>query len=239
MDSTASDATQTVQPLRVKYDSPSPQSVASHVKTVYLVRHAESIENEKLGSLKRWAKTWSRQDFWHGVSLWSEPNMADTPLSQKGRQQVETLSSKLRKDDFLKTQGVEVVLHSPLERARETCDGVVGSDSDNTYPREELVDLREKTVGEWVPGFKGSLDERIASFERALCARKEERILVVGHSQFFRHMLGMAEKFKNCDVWKVELSRDTLGRPIWSNPENVVSVFDEVPGELVSAPALT
>jgi len=63
-------------------------------------------------------------------------------------------------------------------------------------------DLREKGVTEWIPGNGGGLESRILSFQRWLAARDEERIVVVGHSQWFKKMLGRTEKFGNCDVWR-------------------------------------
>jgi len=69
----------------------------------------------------------------------------------------------------------------------------------------ENEDLREKSVAEWLPGNGGGLERRIRSFEKWLTRQPEERIVVVGHSQYFKKMLDWDCKFGNCDVWKMDL----------------------------------
>jgi broad specificity phosphatase PhoE len=57
---------------------------------------------------------------------------------------------------------------------------------------------------EWVPGNYGSFQARIAQFEEWLQTQPEETVAVVGHSQYFKAMLGLDFKFGNCDVWQVQ-----------------------------------
>ena len=64
--------------------------------------------------------------------------------------------------------------------------------------------LLEKTPIEWLPGGGAALDGRIRDFTHFLAGRSEGVICVTGHSQYFKKMLGMDEKFDNCDVWRVE-----------------------------------
>jgi hypothetical protein len=59
----------------------------------------------------------------------------------------------------------------------------------------------ERTPMEWLN--PAALDLRIEEFEEWLDSIQEERICVVGHSQYFKTMLGMSYKFKNCDVWQL------------------------------------
>jgi len=59
----------------------------------------------------------------------------------------------------------------------------------------------ERTPMEWLN--PAALDLRIEEFEEWLDSIQEERIVVVGHSQYFKTMLGMSYKFKNCDVWQL------------------------------------
>ena len=68
--------------------------------------------------------------------------------------------------------------------------------------------LLEKTPLEWLPGLGGRLDTRISSFKDWVLSRPEETMVVVGHSQWFRRMLGMEKKFDNCDIWKVQIGED-------------------------------
>lgn len=57
---------------------------------------------------------------------------------------------------------------------------------------------------EWIPGNYESFRARIAKFEEWLQTQPEETVAVVGHSQYFKAMLGLDFKFGNCDVWQVQ-----------------------------------
>jgi hypothetical protein len=57
---------------------------------------------------------------------------------------------------------------------------------------------------EWIPGNYGNFQARIAKFEEWLETQPEETVAVVGHSQYFKAMLGLDFKFGNCDVWQVQ-----------------------------------
>lgn len=204
--------------------------MASGSKRVYLVRHAESDENVKLGRLRKWFRAVTRlekpamDDLLVGASLLSDASWVDSQLSDGGRLQVAALCAQLREMDLLAQQGVELVMHSPLIRAKLTCTGVLASDPDNEYPLLEHAVVREKTVLEWVPGFTSQLDDRIAEFGKVLAAREETCILVVGHSQFFRRMLGHQDKMKNCDVWCAEFELDpATGEQSWNNAYRVMA----------------
>mmetsp|Transcript_613 Transcript_613/g.788 ORF Transcript_613/g.788 Transcript_613/m.788 type:complete len:261 (-) Transcript_613:2088-2870(-) len=204
-------------------------------KIVYLVRHAESIENEKLASVKyclgqfgsfglpEWKK------FKHGASLLGEPSIVDSKLSKDGEEQVESLTKALEESEFLKEKSIELIVHSPLTRARDTCRGVVNSCSeDHEFTLLELECIREKYISEWLPGYgSSSLNQRIDQFGEFV--NKESRtMIVVGHSQFFKKMLGMDEKFNNCDVWQVEYSYDEKsGQHVWENPVQLVDIHQD------------
>ena len=69
----------------------------------------------------------------------------------------------------------------------------------------QLDTVMEKTLYEWIPGNIVYLLERIQEFERWLGEQDEDVVAVVGHSQFFKYMLGLDFKFGNCSVWKVQL----------------------------------
>ncbi|CAK9011578.1 Uncharacterized protein SCF082_LOCUS11153 [Durusdinium trenchii] len=188
-------------------------------KTLFLIRHAESMENEKLGSLKKFFHSIGRLElpewahFYHGVSIVGEPSLVDSTLSTKGKKQVERLTEILREENFVDAHGVELVMHSPLIRAAETAKAVFHSMPKETadhFPRFVEPLIREKFISEWVN--LGGLDKRIADFAASLVERSEERIVVVGHSQYFRRMLGQEKKMSNCDVWHVELEIDPASK---------------------------
>ena len=110
---------------------------------------------------------------------------------------------------------MQLVAHSPLLRARQTSEGMLGcvtaasSSEQKLSPPvkrvEELTCLLEKTPSEWIPGNFGGFAKRIVEFEQWVCDQPEDSIAIVGHSQFFKAMLEMTYKFDNCDVWEVTL----------------------------------
>lgn len=51
---------------------------------------------------------------------------------------------------------------------------------------------------------------RIEQFEDWLLSRKEERIVVVGHSYFFRTMVGISGGMDNVSIWQATLSNDRI-----------------------------
>ena len=165
--------------------------------------------------------------------------------------------------DFLKEKNIELVAHSPLFRAKETCQTLLGcssshlirGDDDNgtTSPSsktkspsadtteeinflpegqasaeapkaeeeeeemEEIIErefpdpvqrvvnlelLSEKTHMEWIPGNTGSFEQRVANFQNWLSHQPETVVCVVGHSQFFKTLLGLPFKVANCDVYQ-------------------------------------
>lgn len=55
------------------------------------------------------------------------------------------------------------------------------------------------------------MSERIQQFEEWLLSREEERIVVVGHSNFFRTMLGIVSGgIDNVSFWQATLSKDRV-----------------------------
>jgi broad specificity phosphatase PhoE len=120
------------------------------------------------------------------------------------------MGEELKRGKFLVEHAIELVVHSPLKRARLTSFGLLGcmtpNDKDVHVGRvEELSLLEEKTPAEWLPGNIGSLHKRIEALEDWLRAQPESKIVLVGHSQFFKAMLGLKFKFANCDVWQIQL----------------------------------
>lgn len=202
-------------------------------KTVYLIRHAESEENRRIGSVKnvftslRSFSFPSRLDVGASLELVNVAAQIDSPVSYLGKAQIATMAQQLKQADFVKLSDIQLVLHSPLERARQTCLGLLGcvaplkATTDQHHdeaipdlPRVAQVDLlAEKTPSEWVPGNAGALTARVQAFQDYLRAQPETSVAVVGHSQYFKHMLGLDFKFANCDVWKVEFAADDRGPP--------------------------
>jgi len=186
-------------------------------KTIYLIRHAQSEENRRLNSLKESFKAVARfslpksDDVSTSLKLLNIPAQIDSDVSDLGNSQIKQLAETLRQADFLTSHGIQLVAHSPLKRACQTSEGMLGCESSlNTKPDQvrrvvELDLLTEKSPYEWIPGNGEALRQRIKDLEIWLMEQPEETICLVGHSQFFKNMLQLNFLFGNCDVWRVML----------------------------------
>jgi broad specificity phosphatase PhoE len=189
------------------------ESVDTHEKTVYLIRHAESEENRRLASFSRAMDRLGRfslpkkKDVFMASGLINIPAQVDSDISKVGEQQIEHVAAKLRQDQFLVRKNVTLVAHSPLKRARQTADGMLGTAAsdlkETTVTTVATSLLTEKTPAEWLPYNSQSLADRIAAFESWLGEQPHDAIAIVGHSQFFKAMLGLSFKFANCEVWQL------------------------------------
>ena len=181
---------------------------ATSIKEVYLIRHAESIENTRIESAQRsWdqirkLKAPTKDDLKSSVKVLKFQENADSLVSDKGKSQINQLHEgwwKQRKVD----KGY-LVVHSPLVRAKETCLGMIGDHNKEFCERLlEKTFLREKTPKEFLPGNNSSLLKRIDEFQTWLVQQPERVVFVVGHSQYFRTMLKLKYNFTNCSVWRV------------------------------------
>jgi broad specificity phosphatase PhoE len=187
---------------------------ASTTKTVYLIRHAESEENRRIASLGRCFKQLgkfslpSSSDIYASTQLLNVPAQIDSGVSEIGMRQITYMGEKLKEANFLHASAIKLVAHSPLLRAQETSEGMLGcranaTKADSVDRVVELELLIEKTPQEWTPMYFSTFKKRIASFEDWLGEQPEDRIAIVGHSQFFKAMLGLDFKFGNCDVWEL------------------------------------
>jgi hypothetical protein len=108
-----------------------------------------------------------------------------------------------------------MVAHSPLLRARETSEGMLGcvapdKTADSVDRVIEVDILAEKTPQEWTPMYYSAFKTRIANFEEWLAEQPEEHVAIVGHSQYFKAMFGLDFKFGNCDVWQATFDPSKL-----------------------------
>lgn len=201
-------------------------------KTIYLIRHAESEENRRIAALSRTFQTLGKfalpksSDVYASAQLLHVPGQVDSNVSEIGAKQIASMKELLGKDDFIVAAGIQLVVHSPLLRARQTSEGMLGcmtaaagsataahSNDNNEQPSElraasvqrvfQTDLLLEKTPSEWTPLYYNGFLKRIQDFETWLWEQEEDTIALVGHSQFFKAMLGLNFKFGNCEVWKV------------------------------------
>jgi hypothetical protein len=115
-------------------------------------------------------------------------------------QQIEDMYKILLEAEF--TNKVSLVAHSPLIRAKETCYGVLDLANSNAMSVIPLDCLAEVTPWEMVLRGRRPVRKRINALQEWIVAQEADTIALVGHSEYFLVMLGLKEKFKNCDVWK-------------------------------------
>ena len=195
-------------------------------KTVYLIRHAESEENRRIAAFSRSFQSLKKftlpksSDVLSSTELLNVPAQVDSNVSGIGANQISHMGEKLRKEKFVESNRISLVVHSPLLRARQTSEGMLncmaGSSSDDEEIKASTVSrviqtdlLLEKTLSEWTPMYYNGFIKRIRNFEAWLGEQPEETIALVGHSQFFKAMLGVQFKFDNCEVWKVDFEETT------------------------------
>lgn len=203
-------------------------------KTIFLIRHAQSEENRRLASAKTVVKdilTFSlpkKSDMYAGMEWFNIPAQLDSHISIVGKTQIIQMANVLKYAQFLERENIQLVAHSPLIRAKETCMGMLGCAAPDSLvkPVEKVVELAlllEKTPTEWTVCYS-AFRQRCVDLENWLEEQPETNIVLVGHSQFFRSLLNLDFKFGNCDVWKVEFNRkqeETDGDGVlptkWSN----------------------
>jgi len=189
-------------------------------KIIYLIRHAESEENVKMHGLQEVGTsllerrmptsenmTKSMRFIYSGAT-----GVTNSDLSPQGKKQIKELSQLLESDSQKNMRSVindvDLIGHSPLIRAKDTCYGAFGLDKNDWHENVvELVCLEETTVWETlVQGRKNTVHKRIEELEAWIESQSEATIALVGHSEYFMIMLGIsrAEKFWNCDVWQVQ-----------------------------------
>ena len=185
------------------------KGMKSRKKTLVLVRHAQSNENVKVNKMFEGLtrlRNFKAPTFEHIRSTFSLSSLTiDSLVSPLGKRQILDMHMILRDETFWARQNFDLVVCSPLTRAKETCEGI--------FPKEPeglkmLIrdDLEEATPYEHL--FNATLLARIERFKHWLASCDEERILIVGHSQYFKKMLGLTSLMRNCDVWQCDFASD-------------------------------
>mmetsp|Transcript_10934 Transcript_10934/g.26819 ORF Transcript_10934/g.26819 Transcript_10934/m.26819 type:complete len:274 (+) Transcript_10934:244-1065(+) len=196
-------------------------------KRVLLVRHAESEENVQVRAAQDVFSSLSgfrlpkASDFGKMMKLLRLQHDAD--LSENGRAMVVDARKDLEDKKWLSGPlKPDLVLHSPLKRAVQTYEGMIQPLIQKETPVICSDLLVEKQVSEYAYA-QSAFRKRIQRFEQYLDTRPEETILIVGHSQFFRSMLGEASsvrKFKNCDLWEFQRNGEGKRRE-WIEIKNI------------------
>lgn len=199
----------------------------SNPKTVYLIRHAESLENVAYKGARRVQAAYVNRklpeftDVANAFQLTFKmfrPSVVNAALSDFGRAQVSQLHQNLEKDGFWQKQSQRntcLVVHSPLMRAKQTAYGSLWGpehmDDDVPPQPDKILDLpflKEVNPAEIIKdaftpwATQKTIDYRIQELEEWLASRPEDTIVLVGHSVYFKRMLNLPQTFDNCDVWK-------------------------------------
>jgi hypothetical protein len=113
-------------------------------KTIFLVQHAELDENQRLHSLKTAFKDLMQfallksKDVLALCELIHIDQQIDSNVLQFGKQQIAYMANTLRELDFVAWQNVQLLVHSQLLCAKETCGDLFGcvlsNTSDETSP---------------------------------------------------------------------------------------------------------
>ena len=103
-----------------------------------------------------------------------------------------------------------------------------GAKHDSISRVTELEILTERTPMEWLPTHADSYASRIRKFEGWLSEQEESVIAIVGHSQYFRSMLGLKSKFNNVDVWSLQFDVANTTKEDEKKDDIVVESKDDV-----------
>ena len=159
-------------------------------KILYLVRHAESLQNIYIKRLT---------DRWDVTAIMPIVRLENAPLSDLGKEQVTQANEFLKSNNWNPKTGErspDLVVHSPLIRAKHTAAGLY--DGCDTIPMIQLDSLIERSIFEYM--YISPLDRRISETNEWLRTREEDVIVIVGHGQFFRRWLSLGYTQKNVHV---------------------------------------
>ncbi|CAK9038920.1 unnamed protein product [Durusdinium trenchii] len=186
-------------------------------KIVYLVRHAESMENERVHAYDRLRRDLARGDWPKVTDVASALQLLsfnlDTPLSRRGERQLQDMKEQLQTASFLQEASPELLVFSPLQRAKRTAEVLFGEE----VPKEAMKSLVERTPYEAF--CSEQFQERLLGFKDWLAKIPQNRVVVVAHCQFFAKLLG-----KGCGMERY-LSNTEVKRCIF-DPE--IGVFEDV-----------
>merc|ERR1719461_1134556 len=201
-------------------ESTRPAKRKKRIQTVYITRHAHSKSNESKGAWKNMKKAIlqksmpKRKDVIN-TAKWVKPtrlNWMNSALSKKGRQQLEVMRRHTR--TFLKDHKVELIMHSDLKRAQKTFQSLFGEEAQQlNIPVKIREDMREELFTEKIG--VNDLQKRTQALLIELCTRRETVIHLVGHSKYFRTLIGdLKHIIPNATTWRIKISSGkVIGKP--------------------------
>eukprot|EP01083_Nonionella_stella_P091698 256406_1 len=198
------------------------------IKTVFLVRHAQSQNNcDKQHATTAWEQL-KRFQLPTSEQFYGALNMLkfdmNTPLTETGCKQVEQGSEWVEKTKFLEENKVDTILASPLQRACSTCHGLFEIQANQLgIPIRTCEQIMEQRAAEYV---LYDIRNRTRQFTEWLAHQPENVFVLVSHSIFLRQMLGTPTYFTNGSIWRSTLrmskcSGQETAKYDWSQPELV------------------
>lgn len=159
-------------------------------KTVYLVRHAESMENERVQAYARLQGALRRGDWPKSGDVVASLQLLkfdlDTPLSRRGERQLKDVRAQIEAASFVQQASPELLAVSPLQRAKRTAEMLF----DTEVPRVEVMPcLVERSPLEAL-ACTARFEDRVSGFKDWLGNIPQTRVIVVAHCQFFSQLLG-------------------------------------------------
>jgi broad specificity phosphatase PhoE len=144
-------------PIPPSTEAASVSDLGANSKTVFLIRHAHSMENQRIasmlscfGDLGRFSLP-KRSDIGASFELLNISANHDAPISEAGMGQCSIMKKMLQECNFVATHKIQLVAHSPLIRAKQTCAELLGCSSDQLVedhagkPEEEEVRFQPET----------------------------------------------------------------------------------------------
>ena len=158
-------------------------------KKIIFIRHCESVNNEAISRILAFIQELTHFRLPSSVSPLFEllKYTYDCDITTKGTLQVVDICQILKGDSFWEQNKPELIIHSPLIRARETAKQfLIQSPSPyNDLRVASCPDLREANILEHI--FQSYMDTRIKAFEGWLGSLEEETVIVVGHGKCITH----------------------------------------------------
>lgn len=176
-------------------------------KKIFLIRHGESEYNAaKRDAKEAWHNLRSFKSFPTLKQMYSitvlMPKSYNSDLTRDGEKMVLKLKDLFKQANFIKTNDVQLIVHSPLIRAKRTCEGIFSKDGVAIIENNKISEMN---MMEYV--HLKDLKKRVSEFMDWLSNRSESCIVVVGHGIFFQELLG-CEQLENCEVRKCLFTRE-------------------------------
>lgn len=137
----------------------------------------------------------------------------DPDLTDCGWTQAADVSMQLSDSDFVRREGVELVVHSALHRTGDTCQALFGKSGVEKLELSILNEwyITDSSLCPFCPDDDGDFQTRIRKVKQWLASRPERVIAIVGHGEFFKELQreSGAKQFRNLEVRRCKFDMST------------------------------